>query len=76
MEELLEILEEQRPDVDFEAETRLIDDHILESIDIISLVYSISETFDVEIKPSDLVNENFNSAEAMWKLIERLQEDI
>lgn len=75
MEELMEILEELRPDVDFEEEKGLIADGILDSFDIMSLVGSIDDEFDIKIKPNDLVAENFNSAESIWALIERLMEE-
>ena len=75
MDVLLEILQDLKPDVDFEAQTGLIDDRILESFDIMSLVGSINEEFDVTIRPSDLIPQNFNSMEAMWKMIEALMED-
>lgn len=75
MDELMEILEDLRPDVDFGAEKALIDDHVLESFDIVSLVGEIIEAFDIEINPAELIPENFNSAEAMWKMIERLQDE-
>ncbi len=75
MEELMEILEELRPDVDFEEEKGLIADGILDSFDIMSLVGSIDEEFDIKIKPNDLIPDNFNSAEAIWALIERLMEE-
>ena len=69
MEELMEILEELRPDVDFEEEKGLIADGILDSFDIMSLVGSIDEEFDIKIKPNDLIPDNFNSAEAIWALV-------
>ena len=75
MSELMEILEELRPDVDFENETGLIDDGILDSFDIVSLVAALNEGFDIEIKPNDLVPENFNSAEAILALVEKLQDE-
>lgn len=75
MEELMEILEELRPDVDFEEEKGLIADGILDSFDIMSLVGSIDEEFDIKIKPNDLIADNFNSAEAIWALVERLMEE-
>ena len=62
MDELMKILQELRPDVDFENETALITDGILDS-------------FDIEIKPNNLVPENFNSAKAMMALIEKLQDE-
>ena len=71
MEELMEILESLRPDVDFENETALVTDEILQSFDIVSLVGEIDSVFDVEITPVDLIPENFNSVGAIWDLIRR-----
>ena len=71
----MEILEELRPDVDFENETGLIANGILDSFDIVSLVGELNDAFDIEIKPTDLVPENFNSAEALMELITRLDEE-
>ncbi|MCR4672337.1 MAG: acyl carrier protein [Lachnospiraceae bacterium] len=75
MDELMAVLEELRPDVDFETEKGLIKNGILDSFDIISLVSSLDEAFDIEIKPADLIPDNFNSAEAIWALVQRLMED-
>ena len=75
MDELMEILEELRPDVDFTTEKALIDGKILESFDIVSLVGELTDAFDIDINPAELVPANFNSAEAMWKMIERLQDE-
>ena len=74
MEELLSILEELRPDVDFENESGLIANGILDSFDIVSLVGELNEAFDIEIQPNDLIPENFNSAGAIWELVEKLQD--
>ncbi|MBQ5591080.1 MAG: acyl carrier protein [Clostridia bacterium] len=75
MNELLEILSEVKPGVDFESETALVDDAILDSLDIISIISEVSDEFDVRISPEDIIPENFNSAEAMWSLISELMED-
>ena len=53
----------------------LIDGHILDSLSIISLVAELEDEFDITIPAVDIVAENFNSADAMWKMIERLSED-
>jgi len=74
MEELMEILRELRPDVDFETETALIDDGILGSFDITALVNEIMDVFDVNISMADLEPENFNSAEAIYEYIQSLQD--
>lgn len=74
MEELIAILKELHPDVDFLAEEALIDDGILDSLDIVTLVTEINNTFDVSIPAEEILPENFNSAKALWALIERLDE--
>lgn len=74
-EELMEILEELRPDVDFENEKQLITDGILESFDIVALVGELSDAFDIELHVEDLVPDNFNSIEEMMELIEKLRDE-
>ena len=74
MTELLEILENLHPEVDFDTCTTLIDDKILDSFDIVTLVAEIDAEFDVAIPAEELVPENFNSAQALWELIQRLDE--
>lgn len=73
-EQLLALLEDIRPDVDFENEKKLIDDGILDSFDIISIAQEINDTFDVEIHVEDLEPDNFNTVDAMIELIGKLQE--
>lgn len=75
MEDLKELLEGLRPDIDFDKEKKLVTDRLLESFDIINLVNEIDDEFDVKIKPADLIPENFDSIEAIWELIERLQDE-
>jgi acyl carrier protein len=74
MDELLNILTECNADVDFETCDTLIDDGILDSFDIVNIVSELNETFDIEISPVDIVPDNFNSAEAMWDMVQRLQD--
>ena len=71
-EKVMDILMDLRPDVDFENETKLITNGILESFDIMSLVAEFEDEFDVKIKPKDLVSENFNSADAMVAMLQKL----
>lgn len=75
MEELLEILRDLHDDVDYETEEHLIDDGILDSLDIVTLISEISDRFDVTITARDIVPENFNSASALADLIRRLKEE-
>lgn len=73
MEKLLEILKGIRPDVDFENETELIDDGILDSFDVVSIISEIDDAFGVQIRINELDPENFNSAQAIWTLIQKLK---
>ena len=74
MDQLLDILTEVNSDVDYETCDTLVDDGILDSFDIVSIVGELNDTFDINITPVDIVPENFNSAEAMWDMIQRLSE--
>lgn len=75
MEELLNILSELHPDVDFETQENLIDGMILDSFDIVTLISEISENFDVTISAEYIVPENFNSAKALYALIKKLEDE-
>lgn len=75
MEQLLNILAELHPEVNFETEEHLIDNKILDSFDIVTIVAEIDSEFDVSIPAEELVPENFNSAKALYALVERLMED-
>lgn len=72
-ETVLDILKDIRSDVDFENNTKLIDDGILESLDIVAIVGEFNEEFDIEISVEDLTPENFNSVDAMVELITKAQ---
>jgi Phosphopantetheine attachment site. len=74
-EKLLEILKDLRAEVEFEKETKLIDDGILDSFDIVTLVAELNAEFDIEINVMDLEPDNFNTVNAMLELIEKLQEE-
>ena len=75
MQELLDILYEINPDVDYETETNLIDGKVYDSFSIITLIGEICGRFDIEISPKWMRNENFNSAQAMWEMIETILEE-
>ena len=75
METLLEILEDLHPDVDFAYEEALIDDGILDSLDIVTLITEINDKFDISIPAEEIIPENFNSAAALMALIEKLDEE-
>lgn len=73
MEELLKLLSEIRPDVDFENETALIDDGILDSFDVVSIISELDDVFGVQIRITELDPENFNSLDSIWNLVQSLK---
>ena len=75
MDELLEILSQMHPDVDFEIEDDLIGNGVLDSLDIVTLITEINDTFEVSIPAEEVIPENFSSADAIWELIRRLDEE-
>ncbi len=75
MEKLLKILSELHPEVDFETCTTLIDDKILDSFDIVTIVAEIDAEFDVSISAEELIPENFNSTQALYALVEKLMNE-
>lgn len=75
MKKLMEILMELDDSIDWENETALIDERILDSFGVISLISELEEQFDIEIEASEIISQNLNSADAMWKMIQRLQEN-
>lgn len=76
MEKLLEILKSIRSDIDFENEEKLIDDGVLDSFDIVSIVGELCDAYEVTITAEDMEPENFNSAKAMLALVERILDEI
>ena len=75
MDELLELLEDIKPTVDFRTCTGLIDDGYLDSFDILSIVSELNDAFGIEISPVDIIPENFNSDQALWNMVERLKDN-
>ena len=74
-EQLLEMLADMHPDIDFEKAEGLIERKVLTSFDVVSIVAELSETYGVDVGAVDIVPENFNSARALFALIQRLEEE-
>ena len=73
MEKIIEILTEIIPDVDFTVEKNLVDYGILDSFDLVSLISELNDAFEIEITARDIDADNFNSVEAIQKMINRLK---
>ncbi|MCD7817807.1 MAG: acyl carrier protein [Lachnospiraceae bacterium] len=74
MEALLDILADLHPEVDFETCSTLVDDKIIDSFDIVTIISEINEEYDVVIPAEEIIPENFNSAQALYALILRLED--
>ena len=75
MSELLTILQEMHPEVDFESHQTLVDDKVIDSFDVITLVAEINDRMDIAIPAEELVPENFNSYAALQGLLSRIEDE-
>ena len=76
MQKLINILEEIKPGVDFNICKTLVDDGVIDSFDIISMISELNDEFDISITAVDIVPENFNSAESLYAMVQRLMEEF
>lgn len=74
-EQIIEILEDIQPEADYETCQTLIDDHILTSLDVLSLVAELEDEFDVTIPTVEIIPSNFNSVDAIAAMVDRPQEE-
>ncbi|AYV35187.1 acyl carrier protein [Erysipelothrix rhusiopathiae] len=72
MNKLLEILEDIKPNIDYEKENELVDKRILDSFSILTLVAELEDSFDIEIPYDEIKPNNFNSLKNMWEMVSRL----
>lgn len=75
METIIDILEGLKPGVDYRTETGLVQKRILDSLTIIALVSDLEDEFDIAIPAVEIVPENFDSAAAIDRLVERLEDE-
>lgn len=75
MEKIIEIIKEIKPGASIDENTKLVDDKVLDSLAMISLVAELSDEFDVEITAQDIVPENFATVKAIADMIERLEDE-
>ncbi len=74
MEQLVKMLKEKHPTIDFEAEKKLVTDGILDSMEVVSIISEIEELFDISVTMEYIQTEYFESVEKMWEMIEELSE--
>ena len=75
MEKLLDILMELDDSIDWKVQKALVNDRLLDSFAVISLIAELEEQFDIEIEAAEIIPENLNSVDAIWKMIQRLKEN-
>ena len=75
LEDVIEMLEDIQEDIDYQSCTTIIDDHMLDSFDILAIVSAADDEFDVTIPAKEIIPSNFNSAEALCALLNRLADE-
>lgn len=73
MEQLLSVLREVNDEIDFAAETAMVDDGLIDSLELMKLIVALDDAYDVHIDPGQVEPENFNSAQAILELVRRCQ---
>ena len=74
MERIIELLTEIKEDIDYENETALIDDELLDSFDILQLISALDDEFDISIPAAMIIPDNFNNVEALWNMVQELMD--
>lgn len=72
--DILDILIGLKDDADFENSEDFIEDGLLDSFDLVNLVAELETEFDIEIKGSDIIPENFVSIKKISELVEKYQQ--
>ena len=75
MHALIKILTDLHPDIDYASHTSLVDDKVLDSFDIVTIIAEVDNEYDITIPAEEITPENFNSAESLYRLIQRLMEE-
>lgn len=75
MEELLEVLKRALPNVDWQSDALLVDDGIIDSMDVVTVISEITDEYDIEIPSEEMEPENFNSVQAIYNMIKRLEDE-
>ena len=71
---IIEILKKMHPDADVENSTSLVDDGVLDSLDIVTLVAELNAAFDIRIPATEILPDRFNSVGAMCEMVRRLDD--
>ncbi|MCC8102502.1 MAG: acyl carrier protein [Lachnospiraceae bacterium] len=71
--QVLELLKEEYPEIEFETTKRLWDDGILDSVTLIGIVGALNMEFGISIPYVEIIEANFNSVAGMARLVEKLQ---
>ncbi len=73
MDKLIEILQSFNPSITDGMEKKIVTDGVIDSVDIVSLISELEDAFGIEIPMEDIVEDNFDTVDAMWAMIQRLQ---
>lgn len=72
-EKVLALLKDEFPGIDFESSDALVDDGILDSLSITGIIAVLSMEFGIMIPYKEIVEDNFNSVDALADMVERLR---
>lgn len=71
MEKIYSILSDLRPEFDYHSSQNFIEDGLLDSFDIVSLISELEAAFDILIDALDIIPENFYTVEAIAQVVKK-----
>lgn len=73
-EEILAILKEIHAEHDYEKSSDYLEQGLLDSFDIMTLVEMLEEKFDITVSGRDIITDNFRNLATVTALVEKYQE--
>ena len=70
-EKIIEILTDLRPEFDFTEDVDFIEEGMLDSFDVVSLVDELEEQFGIKIDGVDVISSNFSSLNNIISLLKK-----
>ena len=72
---IIELLKKVNPNINFDENTKIVDNNLLNSFQMFKFVNELNFEFDIEILPLDVIPKNFNTVESIKQLVEKHQDE-
>lgn len=70
-EKITEIIVELQPYVEFQHDTNLLQEEVLDSVSILVLIQEMEEIFDITVDPEEITENNFKTLDNIVEMVNR-----